>query len=45
MPKLLVNSALQRTFWAQTPTLVLHVHSDHSGQYHGNTYRQLLHDY
>jgi putative transposase len=45
MPAELITTALQRAFWAQTPTPDLLVHSDRGGQYCGNAYRKLLHDY
>lgn len=45
MPEELVTSALQRAFWAQSPTPGLLVHSDRGGQYCGKAYRQLLHDH
>ena len=46
----LVSMALQRAFFAQPPIPSLLVHSDRdrtrwAGQYYGNAYRQLLHDY
>ena len=48
MPKELVTMALQRAFFAQSPTPSLLVHSDRGrtrsgGQYRGNAYRALLH--
>jgi transposase InsO family protein len=45
IPDELITTALQRAFWAQLPTSGLLVHSDRSGQYCGNAYRKLLHDY
>ena len=50
MPEELVTTALQRVFFAQSPTPTRTLHSDRGrtrwgGQYCGNTYRQLLHDY
>ncbi|NVO86458.1 IS3 family transposase [Hymenobacter sp. P5252] len=45
IPEALVISALQRAFWAQSPTPGMLVHSDRGGQYCGNVYRQLLHDH
>ncbi|AWM32211.1 IS3 family transposase [Hymenobacter nivis] len=45
MPEDLITRALQRAFWAQPPTPGLRVHADRGGQYCGNAYRQLRHDY
>ena len=45
MPEELVTTALQRAFWAQSPTPGLLVRSNRGGQYCGNAYRPLLHEH
>ena len=45
MPEELITMALQRAFFAQPPTPDLIVYSDRGGQYCGNAYRALLHQY
>jgi putative transposase len=45
MPEELITTALQRAFWAQSPTPGLLVHSDRGRQYCGKAYCKLLHDH